>query len=183
MKKIVAALFVMLVSAQSLALDFPLIVQIKYSPWGGINADEDEFDTDDEFEHYDMTFDNSYGGRILMGPVYISHHRSNADIEGGKEAEVRTIAIGVAGISYDVYQSQSGTYLMGGLGIGRGTFIFDKEDGEKEQDAMFEANAEAGLRIDEHLLIGAGLDFQHFGEFGESKGSAWTFYISSGLVF
>lgn len=182
MKKIAAALLAVLISTPALALDFPLVLQLKYSPWGGINADEDEFDTDDEFHHYDMTFDNSYGGRLLMGPVYISHHRSTAEIEGGEEAEVRTIAIGVAGINYDVYASHSGTYLMGGLGIGRGTFIFAKGS-DQEQDAMFEASGEAGLRLDDHLLIGTGLDYQHFGEFGESKGSSWTFYISTSLIF
>ena len=185
MKYRIAAAIIVLASTPALALDFPLVLQLKFSPWGGINADEDEFESgsSDNYKRYDMTFDHSYSGRILVGPVYVSHQQSNATIEGDIDAEVSTIAIGVAGINYDVYESQHGTYLMGGVGIGQGTFTFADNNATKEQESMVEANAEAGMRVAEHLLMGAGVDFQHFGNFGESKASSWTFYISTGLVF
>lgn len=186
MKRTIAfILFALLTNSTHAQNSLPIIVQLKYSPWGGINADEDEFESgsSNDYERYEMSFDHSYSGRILLGPVYLSHQRSNATIEGASDAEVSTIAIGVAGINYDVYESQHGTYLMGGVGIGRGTFTFDNSNAKKEQEVMFEANAEVGMRIAEHLLMGAGVDFQHFGEFGESKASSWTFYISTGVVF
>lgn len=181
MKHILATLFITIVSSSALALDLPVVLQVKYSPWGGIDADEDQIDTDENFSQYDMTFDNSYSGRVLIGPVYISHQKSNADIKGGGEVEVKTVAIGLAGINYDALDSQYNAYLMGGIGIGRGTFRFNNST-ETEED-MFEASAEIGIKPAKNLMLGAGVDFQHFGEFRESKASSWTFYISSGISF
>lgn len=181
MRYFFTALIIAITSLPVAAQNLPVILQVKYSPWGGISADKDDFSTDEDFSHYDMTFDHSYSGRIIIGPVYISHQRSKATIENTTNVDVKTVAIGLAGINYDAIDSEYNVYLMGGLGIGQGTFRFNNRNQEKEY--LFEANAEIGLKPTEHLLIGAGIDFQHFGEFRESKASSWTFYISSGLTF
>lgn len=181
MKSFVAALLITMASSPALALDLPVLLQLKYSPWGGIDADKDEFETGENFSRYDMTFANSYSGRAIIGPVYISHQQSTADIKGGGDVEVRTFAVGLAGINYDALDGQYNPYLMGGIGLGRGTFRFN--NGIETEEDMFEASAEVGIKPTEHLLLGAGVDFQHFGEFRESKASSWTFYISSGLTF
>ncbi|WP_039918366.1 hypothetical protein [Cellvibrio mixtus] len=181
MNRFLAALLIAFSSTSVFALDLPVVLQVKYSPWGGIDADEDQFETDENFSQYDMTFNNSYSGRALIGPVYISHQKSNADIKGDNNVEVKTFAIGLAGINYDALDSQYNAYLIGGIGIGRGTFRFNNST-ETTED-MFEASAEIGIKPAEHLMLGAGVDFQHFGEFRESKASSWTFYISSGLTF
>lgn len=181
MKSFVATLLITLISSSAFALDLPVLLQLKYSPWGGIDADKDEFETDENFSKYDMTFANSYSGRVIVGPIYVSHQQSKADIKGGGHIDVKTFAIGLAGINYDALDSEYNAYLMGGIGLGRGTFTFDN-DVETEED-MFEASAEIGIKPTEHLLLGAGVDFQHFGEFRESKASSWTFYISTGLAF
>lgn len=52
-----------------------------------------------------------------------------------------------------------------------------------DDEMLFEANGEIGFHFNQHLLLGAGIDFQHFGEFGESKASSWTFYLATGIVF
>ena len=69
MKSFVAALLITMVSSSALALDLPVLLQLKYSPWGGIDADKDEFETGENFSKYDMTFANSYSGRVVIGPV------------------------------------------------------------------------------------------------------------------
>ncbi len=181
MKSLIAVLLIAMASPCAFAVDLPVILQVKYSPWGGIDADEDEFETDESFSKYDMTFASSYSGRVIIGPVYVSHQHSKADINGGGDIDVKTLAIGLAGINYDALDSQYNAYLMGGIGVGRGTFTFT--NGTETEEDMFEASAEIGIKPTEHLLLGAGVDFQHFGEFRESKASSWTFYISSGLTF
>ena len=185
MKSIFIALFIALASTAASALDLPVVVQVKFSPWGGIDADEDEFETDNNFNQYEMTFNNSYSGRVLIGPVYVSHQRSHADIDdkaaGTGDVDVKTFAIGLAGINYDAIDSPYNAYLMGGIGLGRGTFTFN--NGVETEEDMFEASAEIGIKPFEHLMLGAGVDFQHFGEFRESKASSWTFYVSSGVAF
>ena len=181
MKSFLTALLLTITTSPALAMDLPVILQVKYSPWGGIDADEDEFATDQNFHQYNMTFANSYSGRAIIGPVYISHQQSTADSKSDGEVEVRTFAVGLAGINYDALEGQYHPYLMGGIGLGRGTFRFN--DGIETEEDMLEANAEIGIKPTGHLLLGAGVDFQHFGEFRESKASSWTFYISSGLTF
>lgn len=181
MKPFFVALLIALSCTPAFALDLPVVVQLKYSPWGGIDADKDQFDTDEDFSYYEMTFDKSYSGRMLVGPIYVSHQHSKATMESSADVDVKTVAIGLAGINYDALDSQYNAYLMGGIGLGRGTFTFS--NGVEKEEDMFEASAEIGIKPTEHLLLGAGVDFQHFGEFRESIASSWTFYISSGVTF
>lgn len=98
------------------------------------------------------------------------------------DAIVETVAIGFGGIGYDQFASDSGLYVMGGVGVGAGRFKF-KQPELNDWEALVEGNAEIGLRIQEHLLLGVGVDYQHFGEPGESKAHLWNLYIGTGLTF
>lgn len=187
MRTTLLLLLVFAITQGANALDNNIVIQMKYSPWGGIDADEDDFELSfpnpDDFSKYDMTFERSYSGRLIVEPFYISTQRSTTDLNTSTpDAEVETIAVGLAGIDYDPFESNNGTYLMGGFGVGRGTFRF-KDPDLNDEEFLFEANAEIGFHFAEHILLGAGIDFQHFGEFGESKAYSWTFYISTGVVF
>lgn len=187
MKTLSLLLLLLALSQGAKALDNNIVIQMKYSPGGGIDADEDEFELSfanpEDFSKYDMTFERSYSARLIVEPFYISAQRSTTDLNTSTpDAEVETLAFGLAGIDYDPFESNTGTYLMGGLGVGRGTFRF-KDPHLNDEEFLFEANAEIGFHFAEHLLLGTGIDFQHFGEFGESKASSWTFYISTGIVF
>lgn len=186
MKHLFITCLLTIASQSAVAYDNPIVLQLKYSPWGGIDADEDEFEynfNDDEFSKYDMTFERSYSARLIVSPFYISAQRSTTDLDAEiPDAQVDTLAIGLAGIAYDTFEASFGTYLIGGVGIGLGTFKFKNPDLD-DDEMLFEVNGEVGFHFIEHLLLGAGIDFQHFGEFGESKASSWTFYISTGLVF
>lgn len=169
------------------AKGLPIIIQVKYSPWGGIDADEDEFDnresSENSYEKYDMTFERSYSARLIIEPFYISAQRSTTKPESDiPDAEVTTFAAGFAGISFDPFESRFGHYLMGGLGIGQGTFEF-KDPEQNDHELLLEANGEIGFHINQRLLLGLGVDYQHFGEFQESIASSWTFYFTTGLVF
>ena len=187
MKFFVIMLLFFIISQGTAALDNNIVVQLKYSPLGGIDADEDDFELSfpnpDDFSKYDMTFERSYSARLIVEPFYVSAQRGTTDLNTSTpNAEVETLAIGLAGIDYDPFESSTGTYLMGGFGVGRGTFRFKNPD-LNDEEFLFEANAEIGFHFAEHILLGTGIDFQHFGEFGESKAYSWTFYLSSGVVF
>lgn len=164
-----------------------IILQLKYSPWGGIDADEDEFEglapADDDYSKYDMTFEQSYSARIIVEPFYISLQQSTTDLDSDiPDAEVTTFSAGFAGITYDAFESNNNIYLLGALGVGQGTFKF-KNPALDADELLLEANGEIGFHINKRLLIGAGIDYQHFGEFRESIASSWTFYFTTGLVF
>lgn len=165
-------------------VDWPVVLQLKYSPLGIINADEDEFDNDDSlYEKYDMDFERSLGARLIVAPVYVSINRSVTSINDPiPDAIVETAAIGFGGLGYDQFAVDSGFYLMGGVGVGAGRFKFEQPE-LNDWEALVEGNAEIGLRIEEHLLLGVGVDYQHFGVPGESKASFWNLYIGTGLTF
>ncbi|WP_062066418.1 hypothetical protein [Cellvibrio sp. OA-2007] len=171
-------------SAAHAQVDWPIVLQLKYSPLGIIDADEDKFDHDDgSYEKYEMDFERSWGGRLFVGPIYVAATRNVTDINTPTpDAIVETLSIGLGGIGYDQFASDSGFYLMGGLGVGAGRFKF-KQPELNDWEAMIEGNAEIGLRLQEHLLLGVGVDYQHFGEPGESKAHLWNLYIGTGLTF
>lgn len=164
--------------------DFTL--QIKYSPWGVIDADEDDFDSfnaDESYEKYDLDFERSYGFRAIYEPIYIAANRYTTSIDThSSDARVDTYSIGLGGINYDAFAYNSGLYLLGAIGLGRGNFKYRDSD-MNDWEAFVEANAEIGFRIQENLLIGVGGEWQHFGEPGESKANYWNLYFTTGVVF
>jgi len=178
-------LFLLFICSNSYAQSQPVILQIKYSPWGKIFADEEEFDygTESEFEKYNMRFERGLGLRAIATPYYISAQRSVTNIGAEvPDTTVETLAIGFGGILYDPSYLDIGTYLIGAVGVGAGKFEF-KEPSLNDWEAMFDCNAEVGFRIAEHMLMGTGIDYQLFGEPGETKAHSWTLYISTGIIF
>ena len=176
----------LLLANNLLALDQSLVVQIKYAPWGLIDADEDEFEDgfdDEDFEKYDMHFDRSLGGRIIVEPFYIASLENVTDIDDPvPDARVRTYSLGLAGIESYPLESNSNVYLLGAIGLGVGHFKF--KDPQKDADeALVEGNAEIGLIFHDHLMIGLGIDWQHFGEPAESKANFWNLYLGTGIRF
>ncbi len=95
---------------------------------------------------------------------------------------METYSVGFGGINYDPYAYDSGLYLLGSVGAGIGKFKFKNPD-LNDWEAMFEANGEVGLRIEENLLLGVGVDYQLFGEPGDTKAHYWNLYVSTGLTF
>lgn len=186
MKSIIAATFISLIGMPALAQELPLVLQLKYSPLGTINADEDEFNHDDyRYEKYDMDFERSIGIKAILpfAPVYIAAQQNITNLDASvPDTKVDTISIGFGGINYDEFANNAGIYLMGGLGIGAGKFQF-KQPELNDWEALIEGNAEIGLRIQEHLLLGVGVDYQHFGEPGETKAHLWNLYLGTSLVF
>ncbi len=186
MKFIIVLFFISLATIHnnSYAQYHQVAIQLKYSPLGKIFADEDEFDYDEPgFEKYDMSFERSFSIRAIAMPFYVSAQRSitnlNAEVP---DTVVETLAIGFGGVLYDPNEVELGTYLIGSLGIGGGRFEF-KNPRLNDWEAMVEGNAEIGVRIAEHILLGTGIDYQLFGEPTETKAHSWTFYMSTGLVF
>ena len=168
------------------AQDRDFTLQIKYSPWGTIDADEDDFDyfnEGDSYQKYELDLERSFGLRAMYEPLYIAANRYTTKINTySPEARVDTFSVGFGGINYDAFAYDSGLYLLGAIGAGRGNFKFDDEDMD-DWEAFIEANAEIGLRIQEHFLIGVGGEWQHFGEPGESKANYWNLYFSTGFTF
>lgn len=180
------ALIFILPATEALALDAgDFTVQIKYSPWGIIDADEDDFDfaNNGEYEKYDLDFERSFGARAIYEPFYIAAnlYTTNVDSES-PEATVDTFSIGFGGINYDAFAYNSGLYLLGAVGAGRGNFKFN-DSSMNDWEAFIEANAEIGLRIQSHWLVGLGAEWQHFGEPGESKANYWNLYFTTGFTF
>lgn len=183
MQQIIAITILSLLSLNLHAQDWPIVLQLKYSPFGTIDADEDEFNYSSDYDRYDMDFERSLGAKLIIAPVYISANQSITNLdEPIPDAKVETFAIGLGGINYDEFAYSSGLYLLGGVGIGAGHFKFEDPD-QNEWETMVEANAEIGLRLKEHVLLGLGIDYQHFGEPGESKANYWNLYVGTGFTF
>lgn len=47
-------IFLLLLTTNANAESFNLL-QLKYSPWGGVDGDEDEFYDADNYDHYDLS--------------------------------------------------------------------------------------------------------------------------------
>jgi hypothetical protein len=164
--------------------DLPMVVQFKFAPWGTIIADEDEFEYSD-YEKYDMDFERSLGVKLILPriPVYLAANQNVTQLEQEiPDVKVETYSVGFGGINYDPYAYDSGLYLLGSVGAGIGKFKFKNPD-LNDWEAMFEANGEVGLRIQENLLLGVGVDYQLFGEPGDTKAHYWNLYVSTGLTF
>lgn len=186
MKQLIASFCIVYACSAAHAEELPFVLQLKYSPVGTIDADEDAFDSGDgSYEKYDMDFERSIGAKAIFSfaPVYISAQRNITNLnESVPDAKVDTISVGFGGINYDEFAYDSGLYLMGGIGIGAGKFTF-KQSELNDWEALIEGNAEIGLRIQENFLLGVGVDYQHFGEPGETKAHLWNLYIGTGLIF
>lgn len=184
MRSIIAIVLLSLFSLNTYAQQWPLIVQLKYSPFGTINPDEDEFEYfQDNYERYDLDFERSLGAKLILEPFYISANKSITSRDNSAaQTTVETLAIGFGGIRYDQFAYDSGLYLLGSVGVGTGWFKFNDQK-QSEQEAMAEANAEIGFRLQEHFLLGMGVDYQLFGSFGETKANYWNLYVSTGLTF
>lgn len=178
------AALIFLCGASATAQDFTL--QLKYSPWGTIDADEDEFDyfnSSESYEKYDLDFERSFGIRAIFEPIYVAANRYTTQVSSTTpDAQVETYSIGLGGLNYDAFAYDSGLYLLGAIGAGRGNFKF-KDPDMNDWEAFIEANAEVGLRIQEYLLVGVGAEWQHFGSPGESKANYWNLYITTGFAF
>jgi hypothetical protein len=187
MKQMIACILFSLFTHATLAQnDAPFVLQLKYSPLGIIDADEDEFDRGDRsYEKYDMEFERTLGAKIIFSPIpiYLGVQQSITNLDNSMpDAKVETLAVGFGGLTYDEFAYDSGIYLMGSVGAGAGRFKF-KQPELDDWEALVEGNAEIGLRIQEHMLLGVGVDYQHFGEPGESKANFWNLYIGTGLTF
>lgn len=162
----------------------PVVIQLKYAPWGVVNADEPDFSyfgsRNDNFEKYDMHFERSIGGRLIVSPFYITATRSTTNLDADiPDAIVETASVGIGGPVFDI--NDSNVYLIGAFGVGKGRFKF-KDPDMNDWEAFFDANAEIGLKFD-FLMIGTGVDWQLFGEPGETKANYWNWYLGTGITF
>jgi hypothetical protein len=163
-----------------------VVVQLKYAPWGLIDADEEDFNyfsssDDGSYDKYDMRFDRSIGARVIVAPFYLAVNRSTTDIDKEiPDAIVETLSAGLGGAVLDI--NDYNTYLIGAVGIGKGRFKF-KDPNMNDWEIFFDANAEIGFHFEEHILIGLGVDWQLFGEPGETKANYWNLYLGTGFSF
>lgn len=185
MKRLLPTLLLGFIANTSYAqADMPFVLQVKYSPWGTILADEDEFEYS-RYQKYEMDFERSLGIKLILPtlPIYLGAQQNITQLNHETpDVKVETFAIGFGGINYDPYAYDSGLYLLGSVGAGIGKFKF-KDPDLNDWEAMFEANGEVGLRIQENLLIGVGVDYQLFGEPGDTKAHYWNLYVSTGITF
>lgn len=187
MKTIASIIFLLCLSNYSQAEITPsVVVQLKYAPWGLIDADEEDFSyfgssDDSQFQKYDMHFDRSLGARIIVAPFYLAVNRSTTDIDKEiPDAIVETISAGLGGAVLDI--NDYNVYLIGAVGAGKGRFKF-KDPNMNDWEIFFDANAEIGFHFEEHILMGVGVDWQLFGEPGETKANYWNMYVGTGFSF
>jgi hypothetical protein len=183
MKKILSILIFLFLAPinSSLAGEvYPVVLQLKYAPWGFVSADEpDGYFNDDNTEKFDMHFDRSYGGRLIVLPYYIAANHSIANIDADlPDAEVDTLSVGFGGSGS---LNESSYYATGAVGVGRGYFKF-KDPNLDTSEAFFEVNMELGKKID-FLMLGTGVDWQIFGSPGETKAYYLNLYIGTSISF
>lgn len=187
MKKIFSVICFLFFCHYSLAEEIPsVVVQLKYAPWGLIDADEEDFNyfsssDDSDFQKYDMHFDRSIGARVIIAPFYIAANRSTTNIDKEvPDAIVETLSIGMGAANMNL--NDYNTYLIGALGVGKGRFKF-KDPNMNDWEYFMDANAELGFDIEDHILIGLGVDWQLFGKPGETKANYWNLYLGTGFSF
>lgn len=180
MKFIITTIIAALICMPVLAQDSSVYLQLKYSPLATINdADDDLNDLQPGYQQYDINYDHTVGAKLMYNPIYIAVQHNIADLDNsGTDATLDTISMGLAGFNYE---RLAGLYLMGGLGVGAGQFKFESETSDWE--TLLEANAEIGWRMQEQFLLGVGIDYQRFGEFGDHKANYWNLYLATGIVF
>ncbi len=180
MKNCIAAVLIALASLPALAQDSPLYLQLKYTPLGTINDGEEIEPHEDSYQPYDTNYDHTLGAKLIYDPVYIAVQHNVADLDNStSDATLETISMGLAGFNYE---RLAGLYLMGGVGIGAGQFKFGESESH-EWETLLEASAEIGFRLQERFLLGIGIDYQRFGEFGDHKANYWNLYLGTGIVF
>lgn len=161
------------------------LIQLKLSTLGGINADTDDFDyySDDRFKKYDMSFDETYSARIIYSGLFVSAKHSTTNV-GAKtpDAIVESVAVGLASASDEYRLDYFNAYVIAGVGVGAGRFTF-KQPYLNDWEAMVEINLEGGIELSDHLLLGVGCDYLHFGTPGETKAEQGELYMSIGLRF
>lgn len=187
MKQLFSFLCFVFLFQHSVAESTPtVVVQLKYAPWGLINADEEDFNyfsssDDGNYDKYQMRFDRSIGARVIAAPLYVAANRSTTNIDADiPDAIVETLSAGLGGAVLDI--NDYNTYLIGAVGVGKGRFKF-KDPDMNDWEIFLDANAEIGFHIEEHLLIGLGVDWQLFGEPGETKANYWNLYLGTGFSF
>jgi hypothetical protein len=189
-KLFISVLLSMFFISPAASQDQSKVLQIKYSPWGLIDADEDEFEYFDEptYEKYDLKFDRSVGIKAIYEPFYVAVNNYITEVDAQvPNAGVTTFSLGLGGMTSegfnpDIFGVNTPLYVMGGLGVGKGIFKFKNPD-LNDYEWFIEGNAEVGLNLTKFLPIGIGVDYQLFGEPGESKAHYWNLYLSTGLRF
>lgn len=181
MKFIITAIIIVSVSMPVFAQNSPLFLQLKYSPLGTINDSEDSLDYfEGDYQPYDTNYDHTLGAKLIYDPVYLAVQQNitNRD-NSASDATLDTISMGLAGFNYE---RLADLYLMGSVGIGAGQFKFEESETE-EWETLLEASAEVGFRLQERFLLGVGIDYQRFGDFGDHKANYWNLYLATGIVF
>lgn len=180
MKNCIAAALIALASLPALAQNSPLYLQLKYTPLGTINDGEEIEPHAVDYHPYDTNYDHTLGAKLIYDPIYIAVQRNVADLDSStSDATLDTFSMGLAGFNYE---RLAGLYLMGGVGIGAGQFKYGEFEAN-EWETLLEASAEIGFRFQERFLLGMGVDYQRFGEFGDHKANYWNLYLGTGIVF
>lgn len=177
-----AIILLLFLTANARAESFNLL-QVKYSPWGGIDADEDEFYDSDNYDHYDMSFERGYGARLILKNFYLSIQKNYTDIDQDiPDASVETISVGLALNSKHEINDDLAGYMIFAVGAGSGHFMF-KDSVMNDWESFIEMNLELGYVVANIITVGVGVDVQHFGHPGESKATYGSLYLSAGFVF
>lgn len=181
MKFTMTVLVMVLASMPVLAQNSPLYLQLKYSPLATVNDGDDSPDYfAGDYHPYDTNYDHTLGAKLIYDPVYIAVQHNIASRDNStSDATLETISMGLAGFNYE---RLAGLYLMGSIGIGAGQFTFDESE-KNDWETLLEASAEIGFRVQERFLLGMGIDYQRFGEFGDHKANYWNLYLAAGIVF
>ncbi|VUD64881.1 hypothetical protein TDB9533_03424 [Thalassocella blandensis] len=178
------ALFTALLLSASNASVAAGLIQVNYSPFGAIYAEEEDLRFESHaYDNDDIEYDYSAGARILVDIYYLSYRHASAQISNDiPNATVDTYSVGLGCLSKHDLSHSMQRYSLVGLGVGSGEFEFDEEH-FNDRELLLEANFEVGLVMQNHLSFGVGVDAQHFGSFGESKSSTISAYFSAGYMF
>jgi|GEM_PF-3722013 len=181
MQFIMTIIVLVLASISALAQESPLYLQLKYSPLGTINDSDDGADyLEGDYQQYDVNYDHTLGAKLIFDPIYIAVQHNIAKRDNAlSDATLETISMGLAGFNYE---RLAGLYLMGGVGVGAGQFTLEEAE-TNEWEILLEGNAEIGFRLQERFLLGMGIDYQRFGDFGDHKANYWSLYLGTGIVF
>lgn len=183
----VFALSLTAMAAEAYSDKQPNVLQMHYSPigraWG--DSDEEFFQDETTYEHFNLTFDKAFAGRFILNNKYISYSQHYGhpyeSPTNPENVSFTSLSAGVA-LNLTFLEPEYDKYFISNFGLGTGTFYFNDTDAY-DHEFFAEAGAEFGVKPLPHLLTGVGFNFKLFGYPGQTTAQYLDIYLSVSVIF
>lgn len=175
------------IACQANSIKRPNVLQIHYSPigWAWGDSDDEFFQDETTYEHFNLTFNEAFTGRLILNNKYISYSQHygfpDDSLTEEKQVTVESLSAGVA-LNLTFLEPEYNKYLIANFGLGTSNFHFHDQD-IYDQEFFAEVGAEFGVKLIPNVLVGAGFSQKLFGYPGQTKADWLELYLSASVAF